>query len=91
MARADTRQEADVNSTPQRRSRWWIPVLTFVIGIGVGVLIAPAAADASAAPRVYASHGAIYLQNGSHTTRLTSDDVMSPPDASAERERRQKF
>lgn len=39
MARADTRQEADVNSTPQRRSRWWIPVLTFVVGIGVGVLI----------------------------------------------------
>ncbi len=39
MARADTRQEANVNSTSQRRSRWWIPVLTFVVGIGVGVLI----------------------------------------------------
>ena len=38
MARADTRQEADLNNTSQRRSRWWIPVLTFVVGIGIGVL-----------------------------------------------------
>jgi hypothetical protein len=28
-----------VTKPPQRRSRWWIAVLTFVVGVGLGVLI----------------------------------------------------
>ena len=41
MAGTDAKQQApDDNAIPtRRRSRWWIPVLTFVAGIAVGVLI----------------------------------------------------
>jgi hypothetical protein len=40
VAGTDAKHQADDNAKPsQRRSRWWIPVLTFVVGIGVGVLI----------------------------------------------------
>ena len=40
MAGTDPKHQADGNARPsQRRSRWWIAVLTFVAGIGVGVLI----------------------------------------------------
>lgn len=41
MAGTDAKQQAlDDNAIPKlRRSRWWIPVLTFVAGIAVGVLI----------------------------------------------------
>ena len=41
MAGTDAKQQApDDNAIPtRRRSRWWIPVLTFVGGIAVGVLI----------------------------------------------------
>jgi len=40
VAGTDPKHQADGNARPsQRRSRWWIAVLTFVAGIGVGVLI----------------------------------------------------
>ena len=41
MAGTDAKHQAlDDNAIPtRRRSRWWIPVLTFVAGIAVGVLI----------------------------------------------------
>ena len=41
MAGTDAKQQApDDNAIPtRRRSRWWIPVLTFVAGIAVGVLL----------------------------------------------------
>ena len=40
MAGTDPKHQADENARrSQRRSRWWIPVLTFVAGIAVGVLI----------------------------------------------------
>jgi len=41
VAGTDAKQQApDDNAIPtRRRSRWWIPVLTFVAGIAVGVLI----------------------------------------------------
>ena len=40
MAGTDSKYPADdVTKPPQRRSRWWIAVLTFVAGVVVGVLI----------------------------------------------------
>ena len=40
MAGTDSKHQADdATMPPQRRSRWWIAVLTFVIGVVVGVLI----------------------------------------------------
>jgi hypothetical protein len=41
VAGTDAKHQAlDDNAIPtRRRSRWWIPVLTFVVGIAVGVLI----------------------------------------------------
>ena len=40
MAGTDSKYPADdVTKPPQRRSRWWIAVLTFVAGVAVGVLI----------------------------------------------------
>jgi hypothetical protein len=40
VAGTDSKYPADdVTKPPQRRSRWWIAVLTFVAGVGVGVLI----------------------------------------------------
>ena len=40
MAGTDSKHQADdATMPPQRRSRWWIAVLTFVAGIVVGVLI----------------------------------------------------
>ena len=41
MAGTDAKQQTpDDNAIPtRRRSRWWIPVLTFVAGIAVGVLL----------------------------------------------------
>jgi hypothetical protein len=40
VAGTDSKYPADdVTIPPQRRSRWWIAVLTFVAGVGVGVLI----------------------------------------------------
>ena len=40
MAGTDAKRQADdATMPPQRRSRWWIAVLTFVAGIVVGVLI----------------------------------------------------
>jgi hypothetical protein len=44
----------DVTKPPQRRSRWWIAVLTFVVGVAVGVLVVglltTSTPDFSAAP-----------------------------------------
>jgi hypothetical protein len=40
VAGTDSKHQADdATMPPQRRSRWWIAVLTFVVGVGVGVLI----------------------------------------------------
>ena len=40
MAGTDSKHQADdATMPPQRRSRWWIAVLTFVAGVAVGVLI----------------------------------------------------
>jgi hypothetical protein len=40
VADTDAKHQADDNGAPtRRRSRWWIPVLTFVAGTAVGVLI----------------------------------------------------
>jgi hypothetical protein len=40
VAGTDAKRQADDIAKPsRRRSRWWIPVLTFVAGIVVGVLI----------------------------------------------------
>ena len=40
MAGTDSKYPADDVTTPPRRgSRWWIAVLTFVVGVGVGVLV----------------------------------------------------
>ena len=41
MAGTDAKQQTpDDNAIPtRRRSRWWLPVLTFVAGIAVGVLL----------------------------------------------------
>jgi len=40
VAGTGPKHQADENALPtQRRSRWWIPVLTFVAGTAVGVLI----------------------------------------------------
>jgi hypothetical protein len=39
VAGTDAKQRVDRETGPnQRRSRWWIAVLTFVVGVGVGVL-----------------------------------------------------
>nr|BFE61486.1 hypothetical protein GCM10020063_060120 [Dactylosporangium thailandense] len=35
--------------------------------------------DAATTPTVYASHGAIYLKQAGHTTRLTTDSVSRQP------------
>jgi hypothetical protein len=55
VAGTDSKYPADdVTMPPQRRSRWWIAVLTFVVGVVVGVLIVgfldKTAPDFSAAP-----------------------------------------
>ena len=40
MAGTDSKYPADdVTMPPQRRSRWWIAVLTFVAGVAIGILI----------------------------------------------------
>jgi hypothetical protein len=40
VAGTDSKYPADdVTKPPQRRSRWWIAVLTFVVGVAVGVLV----------------------------------------------------
>jgi hypothetical protein len=40
VAGTDSKHQADdATMPPQRRSRWWIAVLTFVAGVAVGVLI----------------------------------------------------
>ena len=40
MAGTDSKYPADdVTKPPQRRSRWWIAVLTFVVGVAVGILV----------------------------------------------------
>jgi hypothetical protein len=55
VAGTDSKYPADdVTMPPQRRSRWWIAVLTFVVGVVVGVLVVgfldKTAPDFSAAP-----------------------------------------
>jgi hypothetical protein len=40
VAGTDSKYPADdATKPPQRRSRWWIAVLTFVVGVAVGVLV----------------------------------------------------
>jgi hypothetical protein len=40
VAGTDAKHQAENNGVPsRRRSRWWLPVLTFVLGIAGGVLI----------------------------------------------------
>jgi hypothetical protein len=55
VAGTDSKHQADdATMPPQRRSRWWIAVLTFVAGVAVGVLIVGfltrSTPDPSAAP-----------------------------------------
>jgi hypothetical protein len=39
LAGTDSKQRGDAeNGAGQRRSRWWVAVLTFVVGVAVGVL-----------------------------------------------------
>ncbi|WP_433041421.1 TolB family protein [Dactylosporangium sp. CS-033363] len=46
---------------------------------GIAALAGGTAAQAAATPSVYASHGAVYVKQAGHTTRLTSDDVNKQP------------
>jgi hypothetical protein len=46
---------------------------------GLAAIAGATAATAGTTPSVYASHGAVYLKQAGHTTRLTSDAVSSQP------------
>ncbi|GAA3287168.1 hypothetical protein Dvina_26110 [Dactylosporangium vinaceum] len=46
---------------------------------GIAATVGATAAAASSTPVVYASHGAVYIKQTGHATRLTQDEVSKQP------------
>jgi len=46
---------------------------------GITAMAGATAANAGTTPQVYASHGAVYVKQAGHVTRLTQDEVSAQP------------